>query len=67
MLSVPTLDDMYHAPLCRQETLLWSCVTLEDTDCDVYDSEANSWEGCMLKKIAVAPASASDVAQVQAV
>jgi ATP-binding cassette subfamily A (ABC1) protein 3 len=66
MLSVPTLDDMYHAPLCRQETLLWSCVTLEDTDCDVYDSEANSWEGCMLKKIAVAPASASDVAQVQA-
>jgi len=65
-LNVDTLDDMYHSPRCRQETLLWNCVTLENTDCDVYDSEINSWEGCMLKKIAVAPADASDVGQAQA-
>lgn len=65
-LYVPSFDELFQYPDCQKETLIWNCATLDDTDCDVFDEEAQSWEGCLMKKIAVAPSSSSDAGQAKA-
>ena len=65
-LHVSTLDELFQQPSCRQENLIWHCATFENTNCDVFDYETHTWEGCMMKRIAVAPASSSDTSQVKA-
>lgn len=66
ILHVSSLSELFQYPDCQKETLIWNCATLEDTDCDVFDDTTKSWEGCLMKKIAVAPASSLDAGQKQA-
>lgn len=62
----PSVDDLYNFPNCEGENLVWLCAASTANCGDVYSEDSNSFPGCKLKRIAVAPSDSSDESSVMA-
>jgi ATP-binding cassette, subfamily A (ABC1), member 3 len=62
----PSIDDFYNQPWCGSEQLVWLCAASAPDCGDAFSDDANSFPGCKLRRIAVAPHDSSDDSSVSA-